>query len=177
MSRLGKLPVAIPSGVQANIKDGVVTIQGPQGSLTQPIGHGIEVALEDGNLQVRRVANDKQARANYGTMRALLANMVHGVSEGWKRSLELQGVGYNASMQGQTLVLNVGLSHQVQIEIPKEIKTKVAKTRIDLESPNKQLLGTVAAKIRNSRPPEPYLGKGVRIVGEQVRRKAGKAGK
>ncbi|MCB9029827.1 MAG: 50S ribosomal protein L6 [Deltaproteobacteria bacterium] len=177
MSRIGRQPIDLPQGVQASISPVAVSIQGPKGKLEMKLGQGVVVKNEDSKIVVSTDTNSKQAKANWGTTRNTIANMVHGVSEGWKRDLELHGVGYNASLNGNVLNLNVGLSHEVKMEIPAAITAKVQKTTIELESADKQLLGNFAAKIRKVRPPEPYLGKGIRLAGEQVRRKAGKAGK
>ena len=178
MSRVGKLPIELPDGVQAQIAASLVSIQGPKGKLDYTLGRGIGVVKKDKALVVEcENGHDKQACANWGTTRAILNNMVLGVTQGWKKDLELHGLGYQCSINGKTLKLNVGLSHDVIFEIPEGINAKVQKTTISLESANKQLVGNFARKLRQSRPPEPYLGKGVRIVGERIRRKAGKAGK
>mgnify|MGYP005725858193 CR=1 FL=1 len=178
MSRIGKQPVALPAGVTPKVSPTTVSVQGPRGTLSYKLGSGVEVILEDGALVVRRISGDKQAFANFGTTRALLNNMVIGVTEGWKRSLELSGVGYRATISGQKLTLNVGLSYQVDMDIPREVSCKVDKnTTIHLESNDRELMGNIAAKIRRVRPPEPYLGKGIKYAEETIRRKAGKAGK
>ena len=178
MSRIGKQPVALPAGVTPKVSPTTVSVQGPRGTLSYKLGSGVEVILEDGALVVRRISGDKQAFANFGTTRALLNNMVIGVTEGWKRSLELSGVGYRATISGQKLTLNVGLSYQVDMDIPREVSCKVDKnTTIHLESNDRELMGNIAAKIRRVRPPEPYLGKGLKYAEETIRRKAGKAGK
>jgi len=177
MSRVGKQPIKIPDGVKVAIMQGQVEVEGPRDKLVYRLGTGVKVANEDGHVLVSRVGNDKQARANFGTTRALINNMVEGVTKGFKRNLELSGVGFNARMNGQTLTLVVGFSHDVNMEIPKEVKCTVTKTTIELESSNKELVGAIAAKIRNVKPPEPYLGKGIKYAEETVRRKAGKTGK
>lgn len=177
MSRLGKLPVAIPQGVQVAVQGGTVSVQGPKGKLDLKLGVGIEVTKKDNALVVARKGDDTQSRANHGTTRAKLAGMMLGVTQGWKKTLILTGVGYGASLKGQSLLLTVGLSHEAKIELPKEIKCKADKTTIELESANAELLGNIAAKIRKLRPPEPYLGKGIKLSDEVIRRKAGKAGK
>lgn len=177
MSRIGKQPVTVPSGVTASVHGDSVTVQGPKGKLEHMVPAGIKVTVDEGKLKVDRLAGGKQARANYGTTRALLQNMVVGVTEGWKKALELQGVGYTVQLSGSTLNLKVGLSHEVRIAIPKGIECKVDRTSIALEGCDKQLVGVFAARIRRVRPPEPYLGKGIRYQDERVRRKAGKTGK
>lgn len=176
MSKVGKQPVVLPKGVEASISGDTISIKGPRGSLSHTIGSGVQVKQEGENLVVELVGKDKQARANYGTVRSLLNNMAIGVSQGWKKSLELNGVGYTAELAGDMLTLSLGYSHKVNFAIPKEVSCSAKKTAIELESNDKQLVGNLAAQIRLSCPPEPYLGKGVRYSGEQVRRKAGKAG-
>jgi len=177
MSRVGKQPIKIPDGVKVAIMQGQVEVAGPRDKLVHTLGSGVSVANEDGHIVVNMVGRDKQAKANFGTTRALLNNMVEGVTKGWKRSLELSGVGFNAKMSGQTLTLVVGFSHDVNMEIPKEVNCVVTKTTIQLESSDKELVGSIAAKIRGVKPPEPYLGKGIKYSDEVVRRKAGKTGK
>lgn len=177
MSRVGKIPVKIPSGVAVTVDGDVVAVQGPKGSLKTQLGSGVSAAVSDGNVTVSRVTGGKQARANYGTARSLINNMIVGVSDGWKKSLELQGVGYGAQLSGTNLTLKVGLSHEVVLPVPTGVTCNVEKTMIHIEACDKQLVGIFAAKIRKIRPPEPYLGKGIRYLNEQVRRKAGKTGK
>lgn len=177
MSRIGKQPVAIPAGVKAAVNNGIVHVEGPKGKLDYTLGHGVQAAVEDGKLIVSIVANDNQTRANFGTARARINNMVVGVTKGWKRSLELFGVGYNAKIQGQALTLAVGFSHEVKMDLPQTVKCNVVKNTIELESADRELVGTVAARIRKVQPPEPYLGKGIKFTEEKVRRKAGKTGK
>ena len=178
MSRVGKQPVVVPAGVKAGMMGEIVKIEGPKGSLECSIPRGVSVALEGGKLMVTAAGiADRQIKANYGTTRAHLNNMVLGVTKGWKRSLELSGIGFNAKVQGALLILAVGYSHDVKMEIPKGVKCAVNKNLIELESADKELLGTFAARIRKVRPPEPYLGKGVKFSEETVRRKAGKTGK
>lgn len=177
MSRVGKQPVELPNGVQAEIKDDVVSLKGPKGALSLKLGTGVKVVNDSGKLVVSVTHGDKQAQANYGTTRAILSNMVKGLTTGWKRTLEMNGVGFTAKIAGQTLTLAVGFSHDVVINLPKEIKCTVTKNVIDLESNNRELVGTYAAKIRKVQPPEPYLGKGIKYAEEKVRRKAGKTGK
>jgi large subunit ribosomal protein L6 len=184
MSRIGKLPITLPQGVSVNIADdNTVTLKGRKGELTQQVKPDLNIKVEDGVLTVERPNDDKEYRAQHGLYRALLHNMVVGVSEGFRKELELVGVGYRVSNQGQILELSLGYTHSIFMELPKEIKVETKSERnknplIILESCDKQLLGQVCAKIRSFRKPEPYKGKGVRFVGEQIRRKSGKtAGK
>lgn len=182
MSRIGKAPISIPSGVNVTVKDNTVTVKGPKGELSQDIHPEMEVKVEDGKLTVVRPNEEKETRAKHGLYRSLINNMVVGVSEGYKKQLELVGVGYRATNQGQLLDLALGYSHPIQLMLPKEIKVEAVTDRksnpiITLESADKQLLGQVCAKIRSLRKPEPYKGKGVRFKGEEIRRKAGKSAK
>ncbi|MFO0417510.1 MAG: 50S ribosomal protein L6 [Pseudomonadota bacterium] len=177
MSRIGKLPVALPQGVKAGIAGSVVSVEGPKGKLSFSIRSGVKVEVVDGKVVVSMVGSDAQSKANYGTVRATINNMVKGVSTGWKKTLELHGVGYTAKVQGKNLVLAVGFSHDVVMPIPDAVKCNVTKNVIDLESNDRELLGTFAAKVRDVQPPEPYLGKGIKYSDEKVRRKAGKTGK
>jgi len=180
MSRIGKAPITIPAGVEVNFDKACVKVKGPKGELEQTLKNDIALEISDGIINVTRPTNQKRHRAMHGLYRSLVANMVQGVHEGFKLNLELIGVGYRASNQGQLLDLVLGHSHHVVFELPQEIKvtTETLKGKnptIMLESHDKQLLGHVAAKIRSFRPPEPYKGKGVKFVGEQLRRKAGKS--
>jgi large subunit ribosomal protein L6 len=177
MSRIGKLPVVVPQGVKAAVAGAIVSVEGPKGKLSFSVRPGVKVEVTDGKFVVSLVGSDAQAKTDYGTTRAILNNMVKGVSAGWKKTLELHGVGYTAKIQGKNLVLAVGFSHDVVMEIPEQIKATVNKNILDLESNDRELLGTFAAKIRDTQPPEPYLGKGIRYSDEKVRRKAGKTGK
>jgi large subunit ribosomal protein L6 len=177
MSRVGKQPITLPKDVSADIKSGNVAIKGPKGTLNLALGSGVSVATEAGNLVVSMTGSDAQSKANWGTTRARLNNMVKGVTAGWKRSLEMNGVGFTAKINGQNLVLAVGFSHDVTVVLPKEIKCTVNKNVIDLESADRELVGTYAAKIRKVKKPEPYLGKGIKYAEEKIRRKAGKTGK
>jgi large subunit ribosomal protein L6 len=178
MSRVGKMPVAIPSGVKAAIVDGKVNIEGPKGKLQFTPGKGVTAEIVGTELIVKCLEEgNKQASANYGTARAIINNMVVGVSTGWKRSLELNGVGYVAKVAGQKLTLTVGKSHDEVLEIPASIKANVEKNKLDVEGPDRELVGNFAARIRACQPPEPYLGKGIKYAEEIIRRKAGKAGK
>lgn len=180
MSRIGKAPIAIPAGVTVSVKDNVVTVKGPKGELTQEVNPAITVSVEDGYVHVTRPDDERQNRAMHGLYRALIHNMVVGVSEGYKKELELVGVGYRATSTGQVLELSLGYSHAIYIKLPKEIKVEAKTERnknplIILESSDKQLLGQVCAKIRSLRKPEPYKGKGIKFVGEIIRRKSGKS--
>jgi large subunit ribosomal protein L6 len=180
MSRIGKAPIAIPAGVTVSVKDNVVTVKGPKGELTQEVNPAITVSVEDGHVHVSRPNDERENRAMHGLYRALVHNMVVGVSEGYKKELELVGVGYRATSTGQVLELSLGYSHAIYIKLPKEIKVEAKTERnknplIILESSDKQLLGQVCAKIRSLRKPEPYKGKGIKFVGEIIRRKSGKS--
>jgi large subunit ribosomal protein L6 len=177
MSRIGKLPVAVPQGVKGAVAGGVVSVEGPKGKLKFSIRPGVKVELVDGSFVVSLVGADSQAKADYGTARATINNMVKGVSAGWKKILELHGVGYTAKLQGKNLVLAVGFSHDVTMEIPDVIKCTVTKNQVELESCDREVLGMFAAKVRDVQPPEPYLGKGIKYSDEKIRRKAGKTGK
>jgi large subunit ribosomal protein L6 len=181
MSRIGKAPIPVPKGVQVNVSDkNVVTVKGPKGTLVQTLDPAIKVKESEGELLMERPTDLKHHRAMHGLYRALVANMVKGVTEGFTISQELVGVGYRATAKGQRLDLSLGFSHNVAIELPKEITVTAVQEKgknpiITLQSADKQLIGAVAAKLRGLRKPEPYKGKGVRFVGENVRRKAGKA--
>ncbi len=182
MSRIGKLPVAIPAGVNVDIKDNVITVKGPKGELSQKIHSSISAKLEDGHLIFTRDSDDKEQRSLHGLYRSLVNNMVQGVSTGYTQKLELVGVGYRATSQNNILELALGYSHAIFLQLPKEVKVEAVTDRksnpiITLESADKQLLGQVCAKIRSFRMPEPYKGKGIKFVGEEIRRKAGKSAK
>jgi large subunit ribosomal protein L6 len=180
MSRIGKKPISLPKGVEVNISaSNVVTVKGPKGTLTQAVDSDIKVAVVDGILTVERPTEQKRHKAMHGLYRSLLANMVTGVSEGYTINLELVGVGFKASVAGQTLELSLGYSHGIFMGLPTEVSANAVTEKgknpiVTLTSYDKQLIGQVAAKIRSLRPVEPYKGKGVRFVGEVVRRKAGK---
>jgi large subunit ribosomal protein L6 len=178
MSRVGKMPVALPGDVKASVNGSVVQVEGKLGKMSFSMGRGVSAKVEGAaiNFNVGNLA-DAQQRANFGTARATVNNMVLGVSKGWKRSLELNGVGFTAAVQGDKLKLAVGFSHDVLMPIPKAIKVTVTKNVIDMESADKELLGTFSSKVRKVQPPEPYLGKGIKYSDEVVRRKAGKTGK
>ena len=182
MSRIGKLPVAIPAGVNVDIKDNVITVKGPKGELSQKIHSSISAKLEDGHLIFTRDSDDKEQRSLHGLYRSLVNNMVQGVSSGYTQKLELVGVGYRATSQNNILELALGYSHAIFLQLPKEVKVEAVTDRksnpiLTLESADKQLLGQVCAKIRSFRMPEPYKGKGIKFVGEEIRRKAGKSAK
>ena len=179
MSRIGKLPVVIPKGVTVNINKNNVAVKGPKGELTRDFFPEINIKEEDGQMIVTRNSEHRTHRAKHGLTRALLNNMVTGVSEGFKRELYIEGVGYRANLQGKNLVLNVGYSHPIVFEPPEGIAFEVDKSGRELavSGIDKELVGEIAARIRRTRPPEPYKGKGIRYVGERIRRKAGKAGK
>lgn len=181
MSRIGKLPISIPSGVQVSVSaENLVTVKGKLGELQQQVHPDIKVDVSDAQVTITRPTDEKQHRSMHGLYRALLANMVKGVSEGFKTTQELVGVGYKATATGQMLELTLGYSHYIVMELPPEIKVEAVTERgknpmITMTSHDKQLLGQVAAKIRSFREPEPYKGKGIRFAGEEIRRKAGKA--
>lgn len=180
MSRIGKLPIQVPAGVTVTIKDTVVTVKGPKGELSQEVNPDITVTLEDGVIQVSRLTDEKNHRALHGLYRSLINNMVVGVSEGYKKELELVGVGYRVSNAGQLLDLSLGYTHNIYLQLPPEVKVETKSERnknpfIILESADKQLIGQICAKIRSFRKPEPYKGKGIRFVGEVIRRKSGKS--
>jgi large subunit ribosomal protein L6 len=180
MSRIGRMPIPLPEGVKVDIKGCQVTVTGPKGSLSRDFHPDMEIAVEDGQLLVRRPTEQRHHRALHGLTRALLNNMVVGVAKGFQKQLEVQGVGYRVDLQGdQSLSLQLGFSHDVRIVPPEGIKFEVdSRTKvITVSGIDKELVGQVAAEIRAWRPPEPYKGKGVRYVGESVRHKAGKAGK
>ena len=181
MSRIGKKPVVIPQGVTITVgKDNVVTVKGPKGELKESIDRDITVEVKDGEVNFNRPTDQGRHRAMHGLYRSLVSNMVKGVTEGFEKKLELVGVGYKAANQGNLLDLALGYSHNIIIEVPSELKVATAQEKgqnpmITLTGIDKQLLGAVAAKIRSLRKPEPYKGKGVKYVGEYIRRKAGKA--
>ena len=180
MSRIGKLPIAIPAGVTVNVANNEVSVKGPKGQLSQVFHDDITVKVEDGHVVVTRPSDDIEHRSHHGLVRALINNMVVGVSEGYKKEMELVGVGYRASAQGQVLELSLGYSHAIYFKLPAEEKVEAKTERnkdplITLESCDKQLLGQVCAKIRSLRKPEPYKGKGIKFVGEIIRRKSGKS--
>jgi large subunit ribosomal protein L6 len=178
MSRIGKKPVVIPEGVTVDYKDSVVTVKGKLGELTQKV-EDIDLKIEDGQIVFERPTETKDHKSKHGLYRALVANMIEGVSNGFTVALEFVGVGYRATSQGQKLDMSVGFSHNIVLELPSEVKVEAISEKgknpvVKLSSYDKQLLGHVAAKIRSFRKPEPYKGKGIKFVGEEIRRKAGK---
>ncbi|MDD5184686.1 MAG: 50S ribosomal protein L6 [Paludibacter sp.] len=180
MSRIGKLPINVPAGVTITVKDALVTVKGPKGVLTQEINPNVVVTVEDGICHVTRQNDEKQSRSFHGLYRSLISNMVVGVSEGYKKTMELVGVGYRVSNQGQTLEFALGYTHNIFMSLPDIIKIETKSERnqnpvLILECCDKQLIGQVCAKIRSFRKPEPYKGKGVKFAGEVLRRKAGKS--
>lgn len=179
MSRIGNNPVAIPEGVTVEVQENVVAVKGKLGELSQDFS-SVEVKVEDGQVTVTRPSNSKEHKAKHGLYRSLIKNMIDGVSKGWTKELELVGVGYRATNQGQKLELALGFSHNIVLNVASEVKIETTSDKgknptIKLTSHDKQLVGQVAAKIRSFRRPEPYKGKGVKFVGEQLRRKAGKS--
>ncbi|WP_462412568.1 50S ribosomal protein L6 [Neobacillus sp. Marseille-QA0830] len=178
MSRVGKKPIEIPAGVTVTVNNSTVTVKGPKGELTRTFNPDITINLEENVVNVTRPSDNKEHRALHGTTRAVIANMVEGVSKGFEKNLELIGVGYRAQKQGKKLVLNVGYSHPVEIEPEEGLEIEVpANTKISVKGTDKERVGALAANIRGVRPPEPYKGKGIRYEGEYVRRKEGKTGK
>ena len=177
MSRIGKLPITVPAGVQVDIDGKNVKVKGPKGELQRTFTPVVDIQMEESQIIVTRSSDEKMARALHGTTRAVLQNMVTGVSDGFTKTLEIQGVGYKAEMDGEKLVINVGFSHPVFVEPPDGIQFDVTEKNrfIVITGSNKEVVGQVAADIRKIRPPEPYKGKGIRYLGERVRRKAGKS--
>jgi large subunit ribosomal protein L6 len=179
MSRIGKAPIEIPAGVTVNVNNNVVTVKGPKGEPSQAVNPEFEIKVEEGHIQINRPSDDREHRAQHGLYRALVHNMVVGVSTGYRKEMELVVVGYRAASTGQVLELALGYSHAIYIKLPNEVKVEAKTERnknplIILESDDKQLLGQVCAKIRSLRKPEPYKGKGIKFVGEVIRRKSGK---
>ena len=180
MSRIGKLPIVLPAKVEVSIKDDVITVKGPKGELTQKLNPALSIKVEDGHILVERPNDEREMRAQHGLYRSLIHNMVVGVSEGYKKELELVGVGYRATATGQVLELALGYSHAIYLRLPAEVKVEAKTERnknplITPESCDKQLIGQICAKIRTFRKPEPYKGKGIKFVGEVIRRKSGKS--
>lgn len=177
MSRIGRKPISLPAGVKVTVDGNTVTVQGSKGTLVQAIPDEITVSQEDNQILVQRASDDKKQRAYHGLSRALIANMVEGVTNGFEKKLELVGVGYRAQMQGKKLVISIGFSHPVEVDAPEGIEFEVpAPTKITIKGIDKQLVGNTAAHIRAIRKPEPYKGKGIKYENEVIRRKAGKAG-
>lgn len=176
MSRIGKLPVVIPAGVTITVDQGVITVAGPKGTLSQAQLSDVDVQIADNQLTVTRKSDEKIAKSQHGLMRALIANMVKGVTEGFEKKLELNGVGYRVNGGGQALNFTLGFSHPVEFKAPEGIQLEVQQNQISVKGINKQMVGQVAADIRALKKPEPYKGKGIKYIDEQIRRKAGKAG-
>ena len=178
MSRIGRMPIAVPAGVDVKIDGSTVTVKGPKGTLTRTVSSNITVTLDNGVITVTRPNDLKENRALHGLTRTLIANMVQGVNEGFKKELEINGIGYRAAKQGKDLVLNIGYSHDVIMPETDGITVEVpAPNKIIISGPDKQKVGQFAAEVRGKRPPEPYKGKGIKYVDEVIRRKEGKAGK
>ncbi|MGI6149474.1 MAG: 50S ribosomal protein L6 [Firmicutes bacterium] len=178
MSRIGKLPIAIPAGVEVKLDGNVISVKGPKGQLTKELHPDMIIEQADGAILVKRPSDEKKHRSLHGLTRTLIANMVHGVTEGFSRNLEIVGVGYRAAKQGTKLVLSLGYSHPIEVEPAPGIEIDVpTPTKITVRGIDKELVGQTAANIRDFRRPEPYLGKGIRYEGERIRRKAGKAGR
>jgi len=179
MSRIGKKPIPVPAKVQVDIKGSHVTVKGPKGELSRSFHPDLQIVLEEGVLRVERSTDQRMHRAMHGLTRALLANMVTGVSNGYAKALEIVGTGYRAELQGQKLVLYLGYSHPIEFMAPEGIAFEVPRggRSVTIQGIDKELVGEIAARIRRQRPPEPYKGKGIRYAGEHVRRKAGKAGR
>ena len=176
MSRIGRKVLPLPKGVTLAQKPGSISVKGPKGELTKAMPTGVSVKIEGDKLTVLRVDDERQNRAKHGLMRAHLANMVKGVTDGWTRELEINGVGYRAEVAGDTINMALGYSHPVVFKLPKGVTAKVEKNRVTLASADRDLVGQIAAKLRELRPPEPYKGKGVKYVEEVIKKKVGKAG-
>jgi large subunit ribosomal protein L6 len=175
MSRIGRQPIELPEGVSVDVKPGSVTVKGPKGELSQVVSPEMKVSIEDGSVKVERPTDRGEHRALHGLTRSLIANMVEGVTEGYERRLEIQGVGYRAQLKGKALEMSLGYSHAVSVAAPEGIEFEVPQpTEVVVRGIDKQLVGETAARIRKTRPPEPYKGKGVRYAGEHVSRKVGK---
>ena len=178
MSRIGKLPIAIPDGVKVSFKDSVINVEGPKGKLSRVVMEGVTINMSAGSVVVDRVDESKNSRSAHGLTRTLIDNMVIGVTKGFEKGLEITGVGYRAEAKGDTLNLSLGYSHPINFLLPQGVNVEVEKmTKIFVRGTDKELIGQTAAKIRSFRPPEPYKGKGIKYVGESILRKAGKTGK
>ncbi len=178
MSRIGKAPIQLPSGVEIKVEGNVVSVKGPKGQLSREISKDMQITIENGALRVTRPTDEREHKALHGLTRSLINNMVEGVTKGYTRALELVGTGYRAAKSGQKLTLSVGFSHPVEFEPPKGIEFTVpAQNQVVVSGIDKEVVGQVAANIRAVRPPEPYLGKGIKYAGEKIRRKEGKTGK
>jgi large subunit ribosomal protein L6 len=176
MSRIGRKVLPLPKGVTLAQKEGSVSVKGPKGELTKAVPTGVSIKLEADKITVLRVDDERQNRARHGLMRAHLANMVKGVTDGWTRELEINGVGYRAEVAGDTINMALGYSHPVVFKLPKGVTAKVDKNKVTLASADRDLVGQIAAKLRELRPPEPYKGKGVKYAEEVIKKKVGKAG-
>jgi large subunit ribosomal protein L6 len=178
MSRIGKKPIILPQGVNLELKDGVVSVKGPKGSLSRSLLEGIELEVTDKAVNLKRASDDKKTRSYHGLMRTLTANMVDGVSKGFEKKLEIVGIGYRSELHGNKLVFFLGYSHPIDFPLPQGISAEVEKqTLVTIKGIDKELVGQISAKIRNLRKPDPYKGKGVKYAGEVLRKKAGKTGK
>jgi large subunit ribosomal protein L6 len=177
MSRIGKVPIAIPSGVNVEVDNDFITVNGPKGSLKQFTISGVKVAVEDGQVVVTRTNDEAENRARHGLMRSLVYNMVTGVSQGFEKKLEINGVGYRVQSQGADLKFNLGFSHDVIYKVPSSVQVKVEQNKITVSGSDKQQVGQVAAEIRKLKKPEPYKGKGIKYEDERILRKSGKSGK
>lgn len=178
MSRIGKLPVALPAGVTVNVEDGVVRVKGPKGELSQRMAAGVTLNQDAGVLTVRRADESRQVRSNHGLTRALVNNMVQGVTKGFERKLDIQGVGFKSEVKGKTIVLSLGYSHTIEFPFPPGITIDVEKgTKLTIKGSDRQVVGETAAKLRSLREPDAYKGKGVRNEGEHIKLKAGKTAK
>jgi large subunit ribosomal protein L6 len=178
MSRIGKKPIPLPKGVMVEVKDGLVSVKGQKGALQRPLLEGVEVDITDGVVTLRRTGEDKRSRSYHGLMRTLVANMVEGVSNGYEKKLEIVGIGYRSELKGNSLALYLGYSHPIDFPLPQGISAEVEKqTLVTIRGIDKELVGQIAAKIRDLRKPDPYKGKGVKYAGEVLRKKAGKTGK
>jgi large subunit ribosomal protein L6 len=177
MSRVGKLPIQIPSGVTVEVADDFITVNGPKGSLKQFTLPGVNIAVEDSQVVVTRINDEAENRARHGLMRALLSNMITGVSKGFEKKLEINGVGYRVNAQGADLKFNLGFSHDVVYKVPSTVEAKIEQNTITVSGSNKQQVGQVAAEIRALKKPEPYKGKGIKYADERIIRKSGKSGK
>jgi large subunit ribosomal protein L6 len=178
MSRIGKKPILLPQGVKVELKDGTVAVKGPKGSLSRPLLQGLEVEITDTVVNLKRSGDDKRTRSYHGLMRTLVSNMVDGVSKGFEKKLEIVGIGYRSELHANKLVFNLGYSHPIDFPLPAGISAEVEKqTLVTIKGADKELVGQIAAKIRDLRKPDPYKGKGVKYQGEVLRKKAGKTGK
>jgi large subunit ribosomal protein L6 len=178
MSRIGKMPIALPKGVRVEIRDGLVSVEGQKGALQRPLLDGVELDITGDVVTLRRRNDDKRSRSYHGLMRTLVANMVEGVSNGFAKKLEIVGIGYRSELKGENLALYLGYSHPIDFPLPKGISAEVEKqTLVTIKGIDKELVGQIAAKIRDLRKPDPYKGKGVKYAGEVLKKKAGKTGK